>query len=258
MPVSQAFQRCVTGNQVFDLTKSSLFVLCVERLWIKSNQLTLEGYYERLCESSSFLFIFQMGKRPMLSKSVCVFFTFFLDALSVSFQCMCTWNITYFVHKTMWVVSVHLWFTIYSCHWSCMHACTEWKKNNSKSCSGSTFACVFPLLAEFGRLSTLTRVAILRTAEFRRVVRVAILSAVIGYEAFYNLWLVWNAKGLDMAVLECPEQHPCSFLCNRTLIICNSLCCYFFSLYSNIYSDLEVIQEYSRTLAQHSKHSFSG
>lgn len=39
---------------------------------------------------------------------------------------------------------------------------------------------VFPLLAEFGRLSTLTRVAILRTTKFRRVVKVAILSAVIG------------------------------------------------------------------------------
>lgn len=227
MPVSQAFQRCVTGNQVFDLSKSSLFVLCVERLWIKSNQLTLEGHYERLCESSSFLFIFQMGKRPMLSKSVCVFFTFFLDALSVSFQCMCTWNITYFVHKTMWVVSVHLWFTIYSCHWSCMHACTEWKKKIPSHVL-APLSRVFPLLAEFGRLSTLTRVAILRTTKFRRVVKVAILSAVIGWEAFYNLWLVWNAKGLDITELECPGQHPCSFLCNRTPIICNSLCCYFF------------------------------
>lgn len=205
-------------------------------------------------------FLFSKWERDQCCQSLCVY-----SLLSSLMHLVYPFNacapeslILYFVHKTMWVVSVHLWFTIYSCHWSCMHACTEWKKNNSKSCSGSTFACVFPLLAEFGRLSTLTRVAILRTAEFRRVVRVAILSAVIGYEAFYNLWLVWNAKGLDMAVLECPEQHPCSFLCNRTLIICNSLCCYFFSLYSNIYSDLEVIQEYSRTLAQHSKHSFSG
>lgn len=67
----------------------------------------------------------------------------------------------------------------------CMHVLSEKK---CKSCFGSTFACVFfLLLAEFGSLSTLTRVAILHTAEFDRVVKCAILSTPIGREGCYVL-----------------------------------------------------------------------
>lgn len=135
-----------------------------------------------------------------------------------------------------------------------MYACMYWVKKVQVMFWLHFRVCVFLLLAEFGSLSTLTRVAILHTGEFRHVVKCAILSAPIGWEGCYVLsdWFkmpplqnftIWqNSTLLRIAPLFFSFFHSFS---HKTDMLCNSFCCFFlctatfiliWKLYRNIHA----------------------